>query len=105
MAIDDMYKEMIVPFVGGKYNFSNHPHLLTFITFSSSPSSSHHHYKNDDEEGDDEDDFDSIPKSELICDGCTLSIHEMKQTSDDGEYENGYMSCDECKYSLSLVLL
>ncbi|XP_047937553.1 uncharacterized protein LOC125185112 [Salvia hispanica] len=96
ITVEDMYEELIVPFVkresgqilvphahdnhniSGKYNFSCHPHVLTFITFSS-----------------------SIPRSELICDGCTLAIHEKKQTSDDG-YESGYMSCDECKYFLHL---
>ncbi|XP_042008650.1 uncharacterized protein LOC121757199 [Salvia splendens] len=121
IKVEDMYEEMIVPFVKresgqilvpgvhdnhniGKYNFSNHPHRLTFITFSSSSSSStsHHHYKKDDEEEDDDDGEDySIPRSELICDGCTLAIHEKKQTGEDG-YESGYMSCDECKYFLHL---
>ncbi|XP_047937715.1 uncharacterized protein LOC125185256 [Salvia hispanica] len=126
IAVDDMYEEMIKPFVkrqreqiliphhdhenhniGGKYSFSNHPHhLLTFTTFStlssSSSSSSHDHYKKDDEEEDDEDDFGSIPRSELTCNGCTLPIREKKQTGDGYEYENGYMSCDECKYFLHL---
>ncbi|XP_047983282.1 uncharacterized protein LOC125223996 [Salvia hispanica] len=119
-----IYEEMIRPFVkrecgqihiprhdqdnhntGGKYSFSNHPrHLLTFTTFSSSSSSSssQDHYKKDDDD-DDEDDFDSIPRLELTCDGCTLPIREKKQTDDDDdEYENGYMSCDECKYFLHL---
>ncbi|XP_047937774.1 uncharacterized protein LOC125185300 [Salvia hispanica] len=118
VAVEDMYEEMIKPFVkrqqeqiiipryniGGKYCFSKHPHhLLTFTTFSSvslssSSSSSHDHYKSDE---DDEDDFDSIPRRELICDGCTLAIHEKKQTDGDG-HESGYMSCDECKYFLHL---
>ncbi|XP_047982841.1 uncharacterized protein LOC125223643 isoform X2 [Salvia hispanica] len=130
ITVEDMYEEMIVPFVkresgqilvpsdhnnhniGGKYKFSNHPHLLTFVTFlsSSSSSSSHHHYKKEDEEEeeeeeeeeDDDEDFDSIPSSELICDGCTLAIHEKKQTDDGDGYESGYMSCDECKYFLHL---
>ncbi|XP_047983719.1 uncharacterized protein LOC125224370 [Salvia hispanica] len=117
IAVEDMYEEMIRPFVkrqkdqilvphhdhdnhniGGKYSFSNHPHhLLTFIAFSSASSSSYDHH----EKNDDEDDFESIPISELICDGCTLPIHEKKQTDDDG-YESGYMSCDECKYFLHL---
>ncbi|KAL1534360.1 hypothetical protein AAHA92_30545 [Salvia divinorum] len=115
IAVEDMYEEMIRPFVkqhkeqiliphhdhdnhniGGKYKFSKHPHSLSFTTFSSS-SSSHDHYKRDE---DDEDDSDSVPRSELICDGCTLPIHEKKQTDD--EYEHGYMSCDECKYFLHL---
>ncbi|XP_047982842.1 uncharacterized protein LOC125223644 [Salvia hispanica] len=118
MAVDDMYEEMIVPFVkresgqilvphdhdnhniGGKYNFSNHPHLLTFITFSSSSSPRHLYKKDDDEEEDDEDDCDSIPILELTCDGCTLPIREKKHTGDG--YESGYMSCDECKYFLHL---
>ncbi|KAL1534276.1 hypothetical protein AAHA92_30472 [Salvia divinorum] len=121
IAVDDMYEEIIRPFVkrqkgqiliphhhldhdhddnhniSGKYSFSNHPHLLTFITFpsSSSSSSSHHHYKKDKE---DEDDF---PRLELTCDGCTLPICVKKQTDGDG-YESGYMSCDECKYFLHL---
>ncbi|XP_047978123.1 uncharacterized protein LOC125220050 [Salvia hispanica] len=125
VAVDDMYEEMIRPFVkresgqlsipygdhdnqniGGKYRFFGHTHhLLTFTTFSSasssSPSSSHHYCKIDDEEDHDEDDFESITRSEKICDGCTLAIHEKKQTDDDG-YESGYMSCDECKYFLHL---
>ncbi|KAL1534306.1 hypothetical protein AAHA92_30495 [Salvia divinorum] len=120
---NDIYEEMIRPFVkrerveilvphqgrdnhniGGKYNFSNHPHLLTFNTFSSASSSSssssfHDHYIKDEE--DDEEDLDRVIRSELTCDGCTLAIHEKKQTDDD-EYENGYMSCDECKYFLHL---
>ncbi|XP_047976775.1 uncharacterized protein LOC125218984 isoform X1 [Salvia hispanica] len=117
IAVDDMYEEIIRPFVrresgkvliphddqniGGKYRFFSHPdHLLTFTTFasSSSSSSSHDHYKRDE---DDEDDFESVPRWELICDGCTLPIHEKKQTDGDG-YEIGYMSCDECKYFLHL---
>ncbi|XP_047976777.1 uncharacterized protein LOC125218985 [Salvia hispanica] len=122
---DDIYEEMIRPFVkrqrgklditphhdqdnhniGGKYSFSNHPHLLTFTTFSlassSSSSSSHYHCKIDDDD-DDDDDFESIPRSEIICDGCTLAIHEKKQTDDGDGYESGYMSCDECKYFLHL---
>ena len=90
--------------IGGKYNFSNHPHPLTFNTFStlssSSSSSSYDHYKKDDEEEDDVDDFD---RWELTCDGCTLPIRAKKQTDDDDyENENGYMSCDECKYCLHL---
>ncbi|XP_042005537.1 uncharacterized protein LOC121754226 [Salvia splendens] len=112
IPVEDMYVEMIKPFVkrhkgqilinhniGGKYSFSNHPHLLTFTTFStlssSSSSSSYDHYKEDDE-----DDFD---RWELTCDGCTLPIRAKKQTDgDDYENENGYMSCDECKYFLHL---
>ncbi|KAL1534307.1 hypothetical protein AAHA92_30496 [Salvia divinorum] len=127
IAVDDMYEEIIRPFVkrqreqilvphhdhgnqniGGKYSFSNHPHLLTFTTFSallsSSSSSSHGHYKKDDEEEeeeeDDEVDLDYVLRSKLKCDGCTLDIYEKKQTDD--EYENGYMSCDECRYFLHL---
>ncbi|KAL1534358.1 hypothetical protein AAHA92_30543 [Salvia divinorum] len=117
IAVDDMYEEIIRPFVkrqrgqilddhniiGDKYSSSNHPHLLTFTAYSSSSSSSssHHHCKKDDD--DDEDDFGSIPRSELICDGCTLAIHQKKQTADDDEYdETGYISCDECKYFLHL---
>ncbi|XP_047937709.1 uncharacterized protein LOC125185249 [Salvia hispanica] len=131
IAVEDMYVEMIKPFlkrhkgqiliphhdhdhdrdrdhdnhnIGGKYNFSNHPHPLTFNTFStlssSSSSSSYDHYKKDDEEEDDVDDFD---RWELTCDGCTLPIRAKKQTDDDDyENENGYMSCDECKYCLHL---
>ncbi|XP_047983801.1 uncharacterized protein LOC125224447 [Salvia hispanica] len=118
IAIEDMYEEMIKPFVkqqkeqiliphhdcdnhnvSGKYKFSEHPHDLTFSAFSSaSSSSSHDHYKRDE---DDEDDFESVPRSELTCDGCTLAIHEKKQTNGDG-YESGYMSCDKCKYFLHL---
>ncbi|XP_047938021.1 uncharacterized protein LOC125185515 [Salvia hispanica] len=117
IAIEEMYEEMIRPFIkrqkaqilnpdhdnhniSGKYKFSKHPHDLTFTTFSSASSSplSHDPYKRDE---DDEDDFSNIPKSELICDGCTLGIHERKQTDGDG-YESGYMSCDECKYFLHL---
>ncbi|XP_047938078.1 uncharacterized protein LOC125185567 [Salvia hispanica] len=119
IAVEDMYEEMIRPFVkrqkeqilirhndcdnhniSGKYSFSNHPHhLLTFTTFSSassSSSSSHDHYKRD------EDGFENIPRWELICDGCMLPIHEKKQTNDGDGYETGYMSCDECKYFLHL---
>ncbi|XP_047937923.1 uncharacterized protein LOC125185436 [Salvia hispanica] len=101
IAVDDMYDEMIIPFVKrqrgqifiprnhGKYNFSNHRHPLTFTAFSStsscSSSSSQDHYKMDHEEYD-EDDFDSI----LTCDGCTLAIREKKQTDDvECENENG----------------
>ncbi|XP_047937631.1 uncharacterized protein LOC125185177 [Salvia hispanica] len=124
LATSDIYEEMIRPFVkrqrghivddhdghyiiGDKYKFSYHPHLLTFTAYSSgssssSSSSSHHHYKNDEEEeeGDDEDDFVSVPRTKLVCDGCTLPIREKKQTDD--ECENGYMSCDGCKYFLHL---
>ncbi|XP_047937636.1 uncharacterized protein LOC125185181 [Salvia hispanica] len=127
IAVDDMYEEIIRPFVkrqsgqlsvphgdhdnqntGGKYRFFSHPHhLLTFTpTFSSasssSPSSSSHRYwKIEDEEEDD--DVESIPRLELTCDGCALPIREKKQTDDDDyENENGYMSCDECKYFLHL---
>ncbi|XP_047937765.1 uncharacterized protein LOC125185289 [Salvia hispanica] len=123
IAVEDMYEETIRPFVkrqkgqiliphydhdnqniGGKYSFSNHPHLLTFISFSASSSSSHAHYKkyDDDDGDDDEDDFNSTPRWGLICDGCALPIREKKQTYDDDECENGYMSCDECKYFLHL---
>ncbi|XP_042008606.1 uncharacterized protein LOC121757161 [Salvia splendens] len=113
IAVEDMYEEMIRPFVkeqilivphhdrgNGKYSFSNHPqHLLTFTTFSASSSSYDHHEKNDDD--DDDDDFESITRSEIICDGCTLPIREKKQTDDDDD-EKGYMRCDECKYFLHL---
>ncbi|XP_047983821.1 uncharacterized protein LOC125224461 [Salvia hispanica] len=124
IAVEDMYEDIIKPFVkrergqsiiphydhdnqyiGGKYRFFNHPdHLLTFTTFSSastSSSSSHAHYKKDYDDDVDEDDFDSILRWELTCDGCTLPIYEKKQTDGDG-YESGYMSCDECKYFLHL---
>ncbi|XP_057767525.1 uncharacterized protein LOC130987844 [Salvia miltiorrhiza] len=116
--IDDIYEEIIRLFVkrerrqifiphdhdnqnmDGKYKFNNHHHLLSFTTFSSPSSSSHHHNQEEDDDDDDEDN--SIPRSELFtCDGCTLPIHEKKQRDDD-EYENGYMSCDECKYFLHL---
>ncbi|XP_042005596.1 uncharacterized protein LOC121754288 [Salvia splendens] len=114
IAVDEMYEEMIIAFVKrqrgqiliprdhGKYSFSHHPHPLTFNAFSScSSSSSQDHYKKDDEEYD-EDDFD---RWELTCDGCTLPIRAKKPTDDDDddyENENGYMSCDECKYFLHL---
>ncbi|KAL1534277.1 hypothetical protein AAHA92_30473 [Salvia divinorum] len=116
IAVDDMYEEIIRPFVkrqkgqiliphhhldhdhddnhniSGKYSFSNHPHLLTFITFpsSSSSSSSHHHYKKDKE---DEDDF---PRLELTCDGCTLPICVKKQTDGDGDNTDAIAADSVC---------
>ncbi|XP_057767450.1 uncharacterized protein LOC130987792 [Salvia miltiorrhiza] len=122
--IDDIYEEIIRPFVkrergqifiphdhdnqniDGKYKFNNHHHLLSFTTFSTAlPSSSSHNHNHEKEEddNDDDDEDNSIPRSVLFtCDGCTLPIHEKKQTDDDYVYENGYMSCDECKYFLHL---
>ncbi|XP_047937749.1 uncharacterized protein LOC125185281 [Salvia hispanica] len=117
VAVEDMYEKMIRPFVkqqldiiphhdhdnhniGGKYRFFGHPdHQLTFTIFSSASSSSHNHCQKDDDDDDDENDFDNWG---LICDGCALPIREKKQTGDEYKYENGYMTCDECKYFLHL---
>ncbi|XP_057770232.1 uncharacterized protein LOC130990051 [Salvia miltiorrhiza] len=80
--IDDIYEEIIRPFVKrerGQISITHdHDNQKTY----------------------------SIPISGLTCDGCTLPIQEKKQRDDDDddddEYENGYMSCDECKYFLHL---
>ncbi|XP_057767594.1 uncharacterized protein LOC130987906 [Salvia miltiorrhiza] len=109
--IDDIYEEIIRPFVKRVREQTSIPqktchkhHLLSFTTFPSSspPSSSHHHnHEEEEEEEEDYEEDNNILGLELTCDGCTLPIHEKKQRDDD-EYENGYMSCDECKYFLHL---
>ncbi|XP_057770234.1 uncharacterized protein LOC130990053 [Salvia miltiorrhiza] len=107
--IDDIYEEIIRPFVKRVRELVSIPqktchkhHLLSFTTFpSSSPPSSTHHHNHEEEEEEEEDykEDSNIPGLELTCDGCTLPIHEKTQRD---EYENGYMSCDECKYFLHL---